>query len=118
MICWLSTRFSEFFEFFTYQMGEGLKCYKIKNEVGLAYGETSVSINTAAMWETRPKEFMFICHTSREIGSSDGIINNNYIVNVQDETIRESKVRFEKAMHHELHIHQYRFGDHCMVRTI
>lgn len=99
-------------------MGAGAKSYVIENTVGALYGEMNVEINVASMWEMRKNEFCFVCHTSRTIPNENGIINNNYIVDVQSKTVREAKFQFPQQSEHELHIHQMSFGSTAMIRTI
>ena len=93
MVCWMLTRFAETFDFYTYDIFKGLQHHIIPNTVGMKYGEKYVELNTAAMWEMRPDEFCFVTHSSRTRPEGE-IINNNYIVNVGDRSIREANFLF------------------------
>ena len=116
MVCWLKTRFNESFDFCTYDLENKLKHYQIPNAVGEPYGEKNIELNTAQMWEMRPDEFCFICHSNRT--KPEEWINNNYIVDVKNQTVREAHFKFQTKIEHELHIDQLNFGSTAMIRTI
>lgn len=96
----------------------GFKSYRIKNTLGaLDGGKDLIEVNVAAMWEMRKGEFLFVCHTSRE-RAEEKLVNDNYVVDVGSQTIREAKFTFATREEHMLHLDQMSFGASSMVRTI
>ena len=71
---------------------------KVKNTIGEEYKIANFQISLAAVWETKPHEFMLVCYSNKTEGNAknkDGVINNNYIVDENQKTIRESKFCFK-----------------------
>ena len=66
------------------------------------------------MWEMRPDEYLLVCTSNRTL-PKDAPINNNYVWNVKEGTMRESKFTFGK--YQDFQLDQYNFGSTCMFRT-
>ena len=45
------------------------------------------------MWETEPDVYMLVCNSNRP-DDEDNLVNNNYILDVKKEIIRETKFTF------------------------
>ena len=71
-----------------------------------------VAITT--MWEMRDNEYLLVCISNRT-EPKDGPINNNYVWNVADKTMREAKFNF--GNYQDLHLDQHSFGTTSMFRS-
>lgn len=70
---------------------------KINNTGGQPYNINNFSLSLATLWETKPGQFMLVANSNKEANgkNADGIINNNYIVDVKAGTMRETKFWFK-----------------------
>jgi hypothetical protein len=59
-----------------------MKTIRIANTGGAKYGINNFSLSLASVWETTPGTFMLVANSNKEANgrNSDGVINNNYIV--------------------------------------
>ena len=75
-----------------------MKTVKIKNTIGQEYKIANFQISLAAVWETKPHEFMLVCYSNKTEAAGrnkDGVINNNYILDENQGTVRETKFYFK-----------------------
>lgn len=70
---------------------------RINNTGGQAYNINNFSLSLANVWETKPGQFCLVGNSNKEANgkNADGIINNNYIVDVNEGTMRETKFWFK-----------------------
>jgi hypothetical protein len=122
MIAWFKARHDKVWDFRTYDLRDNpqgnYNVYSIKQTLGDPYGIQNVQCALNTMWEVRPNEFMMVCvsnktddHKNKELG----VVQNNYILNVQKGNLRETKMCFGELQ--ELIIDQTSLGQICMFRT-
>lgn len=67
------------------------------------------------MWEMTPLKFMLVCISSLSNTNEAEKVNNNFIYNAKDNTLRPSLFSLGKFT--DLHLDQHNFGSTCMFRT-
>lgn len=74
-----------------------LTTIRINNTGGQAYNINNFSLSLASLWETKPGQFMLVCNSNKEANgrNNDGIVNNNYILDVTTSTMRETNFWFK-----------------------
>jgi hypothetical protein len=123
MIAWFKPRNDEEIELRTFDLRDDPKgrynLYKIRNTIGEPYGLAKVELAIANLWETKRGLFCLVCvsnKTEHKATNKDGVTNNNFIVDVQAQTIREAHFWFDKKYNDYLIDYLY-LGPISMFRT-
>jgi hypothetical protein len=102
MIAWYKYKHEGEIEFHYFDLRDDpkntqMKTVKVNNTGGQAYNINNFSISLANLWETRPGQFMLVANSNKEANgkNADGIINNNYVIDVTAGTMRETKFWFK-----------------------
>jgi hypothetical protein len=102
MIAWFRYKHDAEIEFNYFDLREDPKntkmtTVKINNTGGQPYNINNFSLSLATLWETKPGQFMLVANSNKEANGKnpDGIINNNYVVDVKAGTMRETKFWFK-----------------------
>ena len=123
MMCWFKPRNDEEIEIKTFDLRDDPKgAYRrwvVRNTAGVPYGLDRFEMAINTMWEVRRGQFMLVCISNKTENNSlnkDGVINNNYVVDVTAETIREASFSFNKDFN-DYQIDQLYLGPISMFRT-
>jgi len=123
MIIWFKARHDEQLEIKTFEVvnKKGIfNHYTIKNQIGAPYNYSN-ELQTAvvAVWQTEPSIFCLAALTEKtNLGfkNKDGVVNNNFIWNVRENTMREANFYFEPKHNNSLG-DICSFGDYSVFRT-
>lgn len=119
-ICWFKGRHDDGFEMRSYEFVDGVGKYKVfnhANEIAKGEGLNKCEVAITTAWEMRPNEYLLVCISNRTkpTESTQEAVNNNYVWNVQENSMREAKFNF--GPYQDLHLDQHNFGNTCMFRT-
>ena len=69
MMAWFKARHDNQWEFRTYDLRDNpdgkFKIYKMKQQIGIPYGMTTVQVAMNTMWQTTKGSFMFVCISNK-----------------------------------------------------
>lgn len=123
MIAWFKPRNDEEIELKTYDLRDDPKGrfnrYHIKNTIGEAYALNKVEMAITNLWETRRGNFCVVSvsnKTENKALNKEGVVNNNFIVDVEAGTVRETRFSFDPKYNDYL-IDYYSMGSISMFRT-
>jgi hypothetical protein len=123
MIAWFKPRNDEEIEIKTFDLRDDPKGkynhYKIRNTIGEPYGLNKVELAISSLWESKKGLFCLVCisnKTDSKAINKEGVVNNNFIVDVDTLTMREAKYSFENKYNDYLIDYLY-LGPISMFRT-
>ena len=95
MIIWYKARHDEEFEFRMFDLRNDLNgkynVIKIKNTIGQPYHLNKVECAVANIWQIKKNQYCLACisnKTESKAVNSEGLINNNFILDMDHQTIR------------------------------
>lgn len=123
MIVWFKSRHDEEFDFKVFDLRDDAKGklteYKITNTIGMPYEMNKVECALANLWETKRGTFCAVCVTNKteqKMVTKEGIVNNNFILDVALGTVREANFWFDPQFNDYL-IDYINLGAISMFRT-
>lgn len=93
--------------------------YHIRNTIGEPYGLNKVEMAITSLWETRRGQFLLVCvsnKTESQAINKEGVINNNFVMDVTTGTVREAQFSFDK-LYNDYQIDHLYLGPISMFRT-
>lgn len=123
MIVWFRPRNDEEIEIKCFDLRDNPKgsfrTYNIKNSVGEPYSLSKVEMAITNLWEARRNNFCMVTvsnKTENKALNKEGVVNNNFIVDVDAGTVREARFFFEQKYNDYL-IDYLNLGPISMFRT-
>jgi len=123
MIVWFKPRNDEEIELKMFDLREDPKgkyrCHRIRNTIGEPYNLNKVEMAITDIWETKRNNLCLVTvsnKTEHKAFNKDGVVNNNFILDLDLGTLRESKFSFEQKYNDYL-IDYINLGPICMFRT-
>jgi hypothetical protein len=92
---------------------------KVKNTIGEPYNLSKVECAVINLWEIKKNLFCLACisnKTESKSLNSAGLVNNNFILDVDHQTIRETKFTFD-SKYNDYQIDIINLGAYSMFRT-
>ena len=123
LVIWFKSRHDEQFELKTFDLRDDPKGkythHKIRNSIGDPYGLPRVECAVASAWEVRKGQILAVCisnKTESKCENASGVINNNYVIDLDTRVVREANFFFPKKYNDYL-IDYQSFGPIAMFRT-
>ena len=123
LIIWFKSRHYEQFELKTFDLRDDPKGkythHKIRNSIGDPYGIPRVECAVASAWEVRKGQILAVCisnKTESKCENASGVINNNFIIDLDTRVVREANFFFPKKYNDYL-IDYQSLGPIAMFRT-
>jgi hypothetical protein len=123
MIAWFKPRNDEEIELKTFDLRADPKGkfnhYKIRNTIGEPYGMEKVEMAITNVWEMRRGQFCLVSVSNKTEGKAlnkEGVVNNNFVMDVDTGVIRETKFSFDPK-YNDFLIDYISLGSISMFRT-